>query len=35
MILTGYIKMREELGSFKNREKEELAETFRKQITDL
>ncbi|MEO3406843.1 BfmA/BtgA family mobilization protein [Mucilaginibacter sp. CAU 1740] len=35
VILTGYIKMREELGSFKNREKDELAETFRKQITDL
>jgi hypothetical protein len=35
MILTGYIKMREEHGSFKSREKEELAETFRRQITDL
>lgn len=35
LILNGYIKMREEVGSFKSREKDELAESFRKQITDL
>ncbi|WP_426588003.1 BfmA/BtgA family mobilization protein [Mucilaginibacter sp. R-33] len=35
LILNGYIKMREEVGSFKNREKDELAENFRKQIADL
>ncbi|NVM65076.1 hypothetical protein FHW88_003380 [Mucilaginibacter sp. SG538B] len=34
-ILNGYIKMREEVGSFKNREKDELAESFRKQVSDL
>lgn len=34
-ILSGYIKSREELGSFKAREKEELIETVRKQIMNL
>jgi len=34
-VLNGYIKMREEVGSFKNREKDELAESFRKQVADL
>ena len=35
LILNGYIKMREEVGNFKNREKDELAESFRKQVADL
>ena len=34
-ILNGYIKSREELGSFKGREKEELAELTRKQVENL
>lgn len=34
-ILNGYIKSREELGSFKTREKEELAESARKQVENL
>ncbi len=34
-ILNGYIRNREELGTFKTREKEELAENVRKQIINL
>jgi len=34
-ILNNYIRNREELGSFKGREKEELAEQTRKQIENL
>ncbi|WP_431294149.1 BfmA/BtgA family mobilization protein [Pedobacter sp. P26] len=34
-ILNSYIKAREELGTFKTREKEELAELTRKQIENL
>ncbi|SES23323.1 BfmA/BtgA family mobilization protein [Pedobacter rhizosphaerae] len=34
-ILNSYIKSREELGSFKGREKEELAELTRKQVENL
>jgi hypothetical protein len=34
-ILNTYIRLREETGSFKGREKEELAETARKQTADL
>ena len=34
-ILNGYAKMREELGSLKGREKEELLELARKQIENL
>ena len=34
-ILNGYIRNREELGSFKAREKEELIEMVRKQVTNL
>lgn len=34
-ILNGYIRLREEIGTFKNREKEELAENARKQVADL
>ncbi|MBB6271897.1 hypothetical protein HDF26_002354 [Pedobacter cryoconitis] len=34
-ILNGYIKAREELGSFKAKEKEELADRVRKQIESL
>lgn len=34
-ILNSYIKSREELGSFKGREKEELAEMTRKQVENL
>jgi len=34
-ILNYYIKQREELGAFKTREKEELAETVRNQIKNL
>lgn len=35
LILNGYIRTREELGSFKAREKEELIENVRKQIANL
>ncbi|TCC89053.1 hypothetical protein EZ428_15205 [Pedobacter frigiditerrae] len=34
-ILNSYIRNREELGSFKTREKEELVESVRKQISNL
>jgi hypothetical protein len=34
-ILNNYIRNREELGAFKTREKEELAETVRKQVSNL
>lgn len=34
-ILNSYIRLREETGTFKNREKEELAESARKQVTEL
>lgn len=34
-ILNHYITSREELGAFKNREKEELADHARKQVTNL
>lgn len=34
-LLNSYIKAREELGSFRNKEKEELAEQTRKQIETL
>lgn len=34
-ILNSYIKNREELGGFKTREKEELAENVRKQVINL
>lgn len=34
-IINGYIKAREDLGSFKSKEKEELAEQVRKQIEHL
>ena len=34
-ILNGYIKAREELGSFKAKEKEELADSVRKQVESL
>jgi len=34
-ILNGYIRSREELGAFKTREKEELADQTRKQIENL
>jgi len=34
-ILGGYIRAREELGSFKGREKEELAESVRKEVQNL
>ncbi|MEN0054240.1 MAG: BfmA/BtgA family mobilization protein [Mucilaginibacter sp.] len=35
LILNGYIKLREEVSSLKNREKDELAQGFRKQVADL
>jgi len=35
LILNGYIRNREELGSFKAREKEELIENVRKQVANL
>ncbi len=35
LILNGYIKSREELGSFKAREKEELIESVKKQVANL
>ncbi len=34
-ILNGYIRNREDLGAFKTREREELAETTRKQVKNL
>lgn len=34
-ILNGYIQSREELGAFKSKEKEELAETARRQLAEL
>ncbi|MFA6275585.1 MAG: BfmA/BtgA family mobilization protein [Pedobacter sp.] len=34
-ILNGYIRNREELGAFKTREREELAETARKRVVNL
>lgn len=34
-ILNGYIRNREDLGAFKTREREELAETTRKQVINL
>jgi len=34
-ILNQYIRQREELGNFKGREKEELAEQARKQVNDI
>lgn len=34
-MLNGYIKNREELGAFKTREREELAEMVRKQVINL
>ena len=34
-ILNGYIKTREEMGAFKSREKEELADMARKQVESL
>ncbi|HMI01259.1 MAG TPA: BfmA/BtgA family mobilization protein [Pedobacter sp.] len=34
-ILNGYIRNREELGAFKTREREELAENVRKQVINL
>jgi hypothetical protein len=34
-ILNSYIRLRDEIGTFKNREKEELTESVRKQVTDL
>lgn len=35
IILNGYIRNREELGSFKTREKEELIENARKQVNNI
>ena len=35
LILNAYIRIREELGSFKSREKEELIENTRKQVSNL
>jgi GTPase SAR1 family protein len=35
LILNSYIRVREELGSFKAREKEELIENVRRQVASL